>query len=61
MKDKFRGDNRSFKLMKGKIDCTAFLPLESNLGGPFQYVKDRETICLTADQARYIYKKGRTG
>ena len=43
--------------MKGKNDPTTFLPLESNLDGPVQYVKDRENICLTADQARYVYIK----
>ena len=43
--------------MKGKNDPTIFLPLKSNLGGPIWHVKDRENICLTLDQARYIYKK----
>ena len=43
--------------MKGKNDPTTYLPLKSNLGGPVRYVKDRENICLTADQAKYIYKK----
>ena len=54
--NKFIGGNRSFKLRKGKSDPTAFLPPKSNLGGLVRYVKDRE-IHLTADQARYIYKK----
>ena len=26
-------------------------------GEPVQYVEDRENICLTVDQASYIYKK----
>ena len=43
--------------MKGKKDSTTFLPLESRLGGPVRYAKDKENICLTTDQARYIYKK----
>ena len=43
--------------MKGKNDPTTFLPLKSNFGGPVWYVKDRENICLTSDQVRYIYKK----
>ena len=43
--------------MKGKNDPTTFLPLNSKLDGPVAYLKDRETICLTADQAKYIYKK----
>ena len=33
------------------------MPLTSNLGGPVRYVKDRENICLTVNQAKYIYKK----
>ena len=37
------------------------LPLKSTIGEPVRYVKDRENICLTTDQAKYIYKKkGRT-
>ena len=27
------------------------------IGGPVKYVKDKGNICLTMDQARYIYKK----
>ena len=34
-----------------------FLLLNTKIGGAVKYVKDRETICLTNDQARYIYKK----
>ena len=30
-------------------------------GGPVSYVKDKESICLTSDQARYIYKKVEKG
>ena len=33
------------------------MPLKSKIGGLVRYVKDRENICLTADQAKYIYKK----
>ena len=43
--------------MKGKNDPTTFLPPKSNLGGSVRYVKDRNNICLTTDQAKYIYKK----
>ena len=42
--------------MKGNNDTT-FLPSNTKIGGPVKYVKDKETICLTNDQARYIYKK----
>ena len=31
--------------------------LKTKIGGPVKYVKGKENICLTADQARYIYKK----
>ena len=27
------------------------------IGGQVKYVKDKETICLTKDQVRHIYKK----
>ena len=43
--------------MKGKNDSTTFVLLKSNLGGQVMYVKDRENLCLTSDQARCIYKK----
>ena len=33
------------------------MPLSIKLGGPVKYVKDKENICLTMDQARHIYKK----
>ena len=29
----------------------------TKIGGLVSYVKEKETICLTNDQARYIYKK----
>ena len=47
--------------MKDMNNPTAFSPLKSKIGGPVRYVKDRENICLTWKQAKYIYKKGRTG
>ena len=36
---------------------TIFLPLNTNIGGPVKYIKGKETICLTNDQARHIYEK----
>ena len=33
------------------------MPLNTKIGGPVKYVKDKKTICLTNDQARHIYKK----
>ena len=34
-----------------------FFLLKSKTGGLVRYFKDRENICLTPDQAKYIYKK----
>ena len=36
---------------------TSFLPLDSKRGRTVNYIKDRNAICLTEDQTRYIYKK----
>ena len=33
------------------------MPLNTKIGGPLQYVKDKENICLTTEQAGHIYKK----
>ena len=33
------------------------MPSNTKIGGPEKYAKDKETICLTNDQARHIYKK----
>ena len=41
----------------GKNNTTTFLPLNTKIGGPVKYVKDKKNICLTTDQARHIYKK----
>ena len=31
--------------------------MKTKLVGPVKYVKDKETICLTNDQARHMYDK----
>ena len=33
------------------------MPLNTKIGGQARYIKDKEAICLTEDQARHIYKK----
>ena len=33
------------------------MPLSTKIGGPVKYITDKDTICLTDDQARHIYKK----
>ena len=37
------------------------MPLNANIGGQTKYIKDKEAICLTEEQARHIYKKVETG
>ena len=37
------------------------MPLNANIGGKTKHIKDEETICLTVDKARYVYKKVETG
>ena len=43
--------------MKGKNGPTTFLPLNRKIGGQARYIKDKEAICPTEDQAKHIYKK----
>ena len=33
------------------------MPSNTKIGGPVKSVKNKETICLTKDQVRQIYKK----
>ena len=33
------------------------MPLNIKIDGPVKYIEDKETTCLTDDQARHIYKK----
>ena len=33
------------------------MPFNTKIGGLVKYIKDKETICLTIDQDRHIYKK----
>ena len=43
--------------MKGRDNPTIFLPLKSKIVRLVRHVKGRENICLTVDQAKYIYEK----
>ena len=54
---------RTFKLIKGKNNPTAFLPLNVNVGGQIRSDKHKykENKYLTEDQARHIYKKVEPG
>ena len=48
-----------FKHVRGKNGTTSFLPLDSKKGRNVTCIKD--TVCLTEDQTRYIYKKVEQG
>ena len=37
------------------------MPLNASITGQTKHIKDKETICLTEDQARHVYKKVETG
>ena len=52
-----RNHNRPCVHVEGKNSPTTFLPLNTKIGGQARYIKDKEAICLTKDQARHIYKK----
>ena len=52
---------KSFKLMNGRNDATAFLPLDFKIGGQSRDSHPTVGQYLTRDQARYIYKKVETG
>ena len=47
---------KSFKLMNGRDEAAAFLPLDSRIGGQSKDSHPRVGKYLTRDQARHIYK-----
>ena len=47
--------------MNGRDDATAFLPLDSRIGGQSRDSNPTVGQYLTRDQARHIYKKVETG
>ena len=47
--------------MNGRDGTTAFLPLDSKIGGHIGHVKPNMGQFLTREQANYIYKKVETG
>ena len=42
--------------MKGKNGSTSFLPMTDKTGGKGNYIKNRETMCVTERQADHVYK-----
>ena len=47
--------------MSGRDGTTAFLPLDSKVGGPDRYKHPTVGKFLTREKTRYIYKKVETG
>ena len=45
--------------MNGRDGTTAFLPLDSKIGGQVGHVKPNVGKVLTRELANYIYRKGR--
>ena len=52
---------RTFKLIEGKNDPTAFLPLSTYIGRQVNFSKSKDNHYLTEEQARHVYKKVETG
>ena len=46
--------------MNGRDGITAFLPLDSKIGGQIGHDKPKVGQCLTKEQANYLYKKVET-
>ena len=53
--------NKSFKLMNGRDGTTAFLPLDSKIGGQVSHERPDVGQFLTREQAYHMYKKVETG
>ena len=47
--------------MKGRDGTTAFLPLDSKIGGQINYNRPNIGQFLTREQASYVYKKTESG
>ena len=50
-----------FKLVKGKNGTTSFLPIDDKTGGKVSYIQNKDAMCLTENQASYVYKKVEQG
>ena len=50
-----------FKLVKGTDASTSFLPFDDKTGGKVRYIQNKDAICLTENQARYMYKRVEQG
>ena len=50
-----------FKLVKDKDGTTPFLQIDDRTGGKVRYIQNKDAICLTENQASYVYKKAGEG
>ena len=50
-----------FKLVKGKDSTNSFLPIDDKTGGKVSYIQNKDAMCLTENQASYVYKKVELG
>ena len=58
----FAGNNTgAFKLIEGKNGPITFLPLNANISGQSEQIRDNGTKYLTEDQVKHIYKKVESG
>ena len=50
-----------FKPVKGKDGATSFLPIDDRTGGKVRYIQNKDAVCLTENQASYVYRKVEQG
>ena len=50
-----------FKLVKVKDGTSTILPIDDKTGGKVSYIQNKEAVCLTENQADYVYKKVEQG
>ena len=46
-----------FKFVKGRGGSTSFLPIDSKTGAEVSYMKNKEAMCLSEKQAKYVLKR----
>ena len=49
-----KSKTRTFKLIKGRNDPTAFLPLNTSIGGQINCKESKDNQYLTEEQARHV-------
>ena len=56
-----KSQSKSFKLMNGREGTTAFLPIDSKIGGQINYNRPSVGQFLTREQISFVYKKVESG